>query len=904
MPSRRWLWISIGLALVVSLSVIKLATFYTDILWYREVGYISVFMKMLGARWVLALTGGLVFSIVALLNFRAILWRREELTIVGGVVMPVPLPPASRRWLYLLSVVPGFFGGLALFGQWHVVLAYFNATPFGISDPFFGQDVGFYVFRLPFIQMVQQSLWAAGLVSLVLSAVIYFVLGDLRFSGARVIASRRALIHLSVVASLLFLLKAYGYQISTWNLMYSPRGVAFGASYTDLHAQVPAYRILMGYCIAAAGVSLLSIALRNLRWTAYAAAGLVILSIAVAWAYPTFMQQFTVSPNEIAYEIPFIEKNIAYTRQAFDLNRIEEVEYPALDALSWQTLERNASTVDNLRIWDFRVLEQTYRQIQEIRLYYRFNDVDVDRYTVNGQYRQVLLSPREIDISLLPSDALTWINLHLKYTHGYGLVMSPASGVEAGGMPSFYVKDVPPKSAPDLPITRPEIYFGELTNHYVILKTKEPEFDYPRMGEEDVAATFYQGGAGIKLDSFVKRLAFSLRFTDYQIAVSGALTPDSVMLFRRNVVERLQAIAPFFMYDRDPYMVLAGGKLYWIVDAYTVSANYPYSQPDSETGVNYIRNSVKAVVNAYDGKVTFYCFDESDPIVLTYEKIFPELVKPKEDMPAELIAHVRYPQDLFEIQSRMLTTYHMTDPRVYYNKEDYWEIPQEVYGTSKKTQTVEPYYVVITLPGSETGEYILMRPFTPRGKPNMTAWLCARCDAQEYGKMLLFRFPKDKLVPGPMQVESIFAQDPAISQSMTLWGQVGSQVIRGNLLAIPIDTSILYVEPLYIQAENVQIPELKRILVYHAGKVVMAESVTGAFEQLLGESKVPGVSPGSTAEPGNVSSLIERANALYRDAQEKLRQGDWAGYGSAMDELGRVLEEMRRLGVPTQTPGS
>ncbi|HHY34013.1 MAG TPA: UPF0182 family protein [Firmicutes bacterium] len=897
MPSRRWLWISLGLAIFLGLVSTKLATFYTDILWFREVGYLSVFMRMLQARWVLALVGGFVFFLVALVNLAAIFWGREELTVIGGVVMPIQLPPTVRRWFYLVAVIPGFFGGLALFGQWHVVLAYLNATPFGIADPFFGQDVSFYVFKLPFIQMVQQSLWAAGLLSLILSGLIYYVLGDLRVSGRRLVASRRALVHLSVVAAGLFVLKAYGYQISTWNLMYSPRGVAFGASYTDIHAQVPAYRILMGYSIVAAGISLLSIALRSLRWTGYAAAVLVVLSIAVGWAYPAFMQQFTVSPNEIAYEIPFIEKNIAYTRQAFNLDQIEEVEYPALDTLSWETLDRNASTVENLRLWDYRVLGQTYRQIQEIRMYYRFHDVDVDRYTVNGQYRQVFLSPREIDISLLPPDALTWVNLHLKYTHGYGLVMSPASGVEAGGMPSLYVKDVPPKTPPDLPINRPEVYFGELTNHYVILKTKEPEFDYPRMGEEAVAATFYEGNAGIKLDNFLKRLAFTLRFRDYQIMVSGALTPDSVMVFRRNVIERVQAIAPFFMYDRDPYMVLAGGKLYWVIDAYTVSANYPYSQPDAETGVNYVRNSVKAVVDAYDGKVTFYRFDETDPIISTYQKIFPGLLKPREEMPAELLAHIRYPQDLFEIQSRMLVTYHMTDPRVYYNKEDYWEIPQEMYG-GRKTQPVEPYYVVIKLPAAETGEYILMRPFTPRGKPNMTAWLCARCDPEHYGKMLLFRSPKDKLVPGPMQVESIFAQDPAISQAMTLWGQVGSQVIRGNLLAIPIDMSILYVEPLYIQAENVQIPELKRVLVYHAGRVVMGVSVRDAFEQLLGTGQAPPVTPGVPTEPGNIASLVERANALYREAQEKLRQGDWAGYGRAIEELGRVLEDMRRLGGP------
>ncbi|HHW18141.1 MAG TPA: UPF0182 family protein [Firmicutes bacterium] len=899
MPRQRWLWILIGLALALGLASTALARFYTEILWFKEVGYISVFTKILKARWGIGLAGGVLFFLVAFLNLEAVIWKRRDLTLVGGLVMPVPLPlPAGiTRWVALIAAIVGFLGGVAAYSQWHIILAYFNATPFNIKDPFFGKDVGFYIFSLPFISLIQQHLWVALLAALLLAGVLYFVLGDLRFGPRRILANRRARVHLSVLAAILFALKAWGYQISTWNLMYSPRGVAFGASYTDIYAQVPAYRVLMIASIAGMAVSLLGLAMRNFRWIGVAVVGLVGLSIVVGYAYPAFMQQFTVSPNELAYEAPFIEKNIQFTRDAFGLNKIQVVEYPAEDSLSKEDIEKNPGTIENLRLWDYRALKDTYSQVQEIRMYYRFNDVDIDRYVVNQRYRQVLLSARELDVNLLPAEARTWINIHLKYTHGYGLVMSPSSEVTREGMPAFYFMDVPPKTTTDLVITRPEIYFGELTDHYIIVKTKEPEFDFPRTDTEAIEPTFYEGTAGIPLSSFLNRLAFMLRFRDYQILVSGAITPESRIVMRRNIVERVKAIAPFFMYDSDPYLVLADGRLYWFIDGYTVSANYPYSQPDSVTGVNYIRNSVKAVIDAYNGSVVFYRADEEDPILRTYEKIFPGLVKPMSEMPPNLLAHIRFPQDLFMVQSRMLLTYHMTNPQVYYNKEDYWEIPKEVYANQEKP--VEPYYLVLTIPGEPAPEYVLITPFTPTGKPNMTAWLAVRCDPAHYGEMILFMLPKDKLIPGPMQVESLFAQNPLISEAMTLWGQVDSQVIRGNLLTIPVNGSFLYVEPLYIQAERVKIPELKRVLMYAGGKVVMGTSVQDALNQLLGAATTPpsGVTPPTGAT--DLAGLIARANQLYSEAQSKLRAGDWSGYGEAMEELGRVIAEMQRLSGQT-----
>lgn len=893
MPAQRWLWILIGVAVAIALCANRIATFFTEVWWFEDVGYSSVFWTMLKARWLVALAGGLLFFLIALANIMAVIWKRRRLDVVGGLVMPVPIQSSDRLWLWLLlaALVIGVLGGLSGYSQWHVVLAHLNAIPFGIDDPFFGKDVGFYIFNLPFIRLLQQHLWVAFLVALALSVVMYFVFGDLRFTDRRVLASRRARVHISILSAVLFALKAWSYRIDMWNLMYSPRGAAFGASYTDIHAQVPAYKGLMAAALVGVAFSLMGLTIRNFRWVGYAVAGLIIMSFGVGYAYPAFIQQFTVSPNEIAYEEPFIEKNIEFTRDAFDLNNIEIVEYPAEDLVTREDILNNPETIANLRLWDYRVLKDTFSQVQEIRMYYRFNDVDIDRYGVNGKLRQVLLSPRELDVELLPAEAKTWINLHLKYTHGYGVVMSPSREVTGDGMPVFYFRDVPPKTTTDLVLERPELYFGELTNHYIIVNTKEPEFDYPRLDSETLEPTFYEGKAGIKLDSFFKRLAFTIRFTDYQILVSGALTSESRLIMRRNIVDRVQAIAPFFLYDKDPYLVIADGRLYWIIDGYTVSSSYPYSQPDSVMRVNYMRNAVKAVIDAYDGTTTFYRAHNEDPILKMYESIFPDLVKPMEEMPPALLRHIRYPQDLFMVQARMLKTYHMTDPKVFYNKEDYWEIPTEIYGGDREIP-VEPYYILASLPGETATEYLHMIPFTPRGKPNMVAWLAVRCDPERYGQMILYRLPKDKHIPGPMQVESLISQNPEIAEAMTLWGQAGSQVIRGNLVTIPMDGSFLYFEPLYIQAERVRIPELKRVIMYSGGKVVMGTSVEDALNKLVGRVvEVPSgePDPGQTA---GLPDLIARANQVWFEAQERLRSGDWAGYGELMDELGRILKQL------------
>lgn len=893
MSARTWFWIIIGIAVAVALTASGVATFYTGLLWFEQMGYGSVFWTTLKAKWGVALVAGLLFFLAVFINLRIPIRGRTVLNIAGGVVTPVTVSDTRRITVIVLvvSIIVGVLGGLGGFENWQTVYKHLNATEFGVFDPFFGKDVGFYVFNLPFHEFIQDQLLIAFAIALIFSAFLYYLFGDLRFSNRRLSMTKKARAHMSVLAAILFALQAWQYRIDIWNLMYSPRGAAFGASYTDIHAQVPAYKALIVIALAGVFLSLLGLVMRNFRWVGYAVIGIVVMSIALGSAYPSFVQQFTVSPNEIAYEIPYIEANIKFTRNAFGLDNIKIVDYPAEDDLTKEDVLNNIKSIDNLRLWDYRVLKDTFSQVQEIRMYYKFNDVDIDRYVVNGNLRQVALSPRELEVNLLPQEAKTWVNLHLKYTHGYGLVMSPVRDVTKEGMPVFYFMDVPPRTTTDLVLNRPELYFGELTNHYIIVNTKEPEFDYPRLDAEIIEPTFYEGTAGIPLDGFFRKLAFTLRFADYQILVSGAVTPDSRVIMNRNITEIVQTIAPFLEYDSDPYLVLADGNLYWVIDGYTVSTKYPYSQPDSVTGVNYIRNSVKVVIDAYNGRTTFYCADEEDPILSTYRKIFPDLVTSIEEMPRQILEHIRFPEDMFKIQARMFTTYHMTDPRVYYNKEDYWEIPKEMYGTQEVN--VEPYYLLLALPYESELEYVQMLPFTPRGKPNMTAWLAGRCNPEHYGEMLLYRLPKDKHVPGPMQVESLISQNPSISEAMTLWGQVGSQVVRGNLLVIPMDGSFLYVEPLYIQAEKVKIPELKRVLMYASGKVVMANTVEEGLNELLGSTVQP--TPDGGGGVHDIPGLVKRANELWLEAQERIKNGDWAGYGEVLQELGKVLEELQQL---------
>jgi uncharacterized membrane protein (UPF0182 family) len=635
---------------------------------------------------------------------------------------------------------------------------------------------------------------------------------------------------------------------------------------------------------------------RNSRWPLYGIVGWLVVSIIVGGIFPSLVQRFQVQPSELAREMSYIEYNIQFTREAFALDRIEEQSFPAEDAPTPQDIAQNNVTINNIRLWDPRPLKDTYNQIQSIRLYYDFNDVDIDRYIIDGNYRQVMLSARELSAEKLAGQAQTWVNRKLQFTHGYGIALSPVNEVSSDGLPELLVKDIPPVG--DFNIEQPQIYFGEKTNDYVIVKTKTQEFDYP-MGDENVYGR-YQGKDGVSLGSFIRRVVYAWQLGDLNILISGELTPESRVLYYRNIRERVNHLAPFLELDSDPYLVVMDGRLLWIQDAYTTTDRYPYSEPIGG-GLNYIRNSVKAVIDAYDGNVTFYIADPEDALIRTYQAIFPNLFVPAAQMPESLRVHIRYPEDMFNIQASVYQTYHMRDARVFYNKEDLWAVPKEVYFGSE--QTMEPYYIIMRLPGEEKEEFLLMLPFTPVNKNNTIGWLAARNDGENYGKLLAYLFPKERLVFGPSQIENRIQQDTVITEQLALWGRGGSRVIRGNLLMIPLGKSLLYVEPVFLQAETGGLPQLKRVIVAAGDQIAMEPTLKESIVAIFGAEAPPTepvVKPPAPAEPeepvaADIAGLIEEAQQHYNKAQQYLQAGDWTGYGGELEALKVVLDQLAEL---------
>jgi len=737
-------------------------------------------------------------------------------------------------------------------------------------------------------------------VTLVISAIVYYFTSPPVQVGRKFnIVPERGQGHLSLLLALLFFVIAWRYRLRMFALVYSPRGVVVGAGYSDVHAQLPALWILLAVSLAIAALFMVNIFLRRSRLLVYGIGTLVAASILVGSIYPGIIQQFVVEPNEFEYEKPYLDYNISFTQQGFNLNAISRREFPAEQILDWSHLEAAQGTIDNVRLWDYRPIQQTFSQLQEIRPYYNFIEVDTDRYMLDGQMRQVMLSARELDPNATGSQ--TWVNRRLQYTHGYGVTMAPVSEARSDNLPVFIARDLPQVTERGLEINNPRIYYGEVADDYVIVNTDAQEFDYS-VGDTNAYFT-YDGSGGVPVGSVFRRLLYAIKFGDYQILFSGNVNPDSRVMFDRKINTRLQKVAPFLVYDDDPYVVALEDRLYWIQDAYTVSRRYPYSQIYS--GVNYIRNSVKVVIDAYNGSLDFYIVDPEDPVVESYARIFPELFRPMEEMPAGLKQHLRYPEDLFSLQSRVYLTYHMEDTRVFYNKEDVWAFANEVYAGN--TQPVEAYYTMLQLPGEEEEEFVIMLPFTPANKQNMVAWMAARSDPANYGELIVFLFPRGKLISGPMQVEAYVDQDTTISQQLSLWDQRGSNVIRGNLLVLPVDDSILYIEPLYLQAAQSQLPELARVIVSYNENVVMETSLDRALVAIFGEREQvpPEEEPPAPTQPpapgldADLSELAARASELYDQAQSRLAEGDWAGYGELMEELRQVLEEMNALGATT-----
>jgi uncharacterized membrane protein (UPF0182 family) len=881
---QRVLILLIAVFVLLFLLFMLLSGFYTDLLWFQSLGLSSVFWTSWWARMGVFLAFGMVFFAFFLGN---LLIARRLSGWGGFFLLGNRYYVASKTinlFLVAIALVLGLLNGLGATGQWDNVLLYLNQRAFGVQDPIFAQDVGFYVFGLSLYRFLRAWLMEVLVFSLLGSGAVYLIVQLRAWRQFRLWLTRKNALHLSSLGALFLLVVAWGYRLNAYELLFSPEGVVFGPTYTDIHATLLAYNLSFWTVLLCIPLLIGGVLARRPWIVAIGGVLWLGITVSVGGAYPAFLQQFEVHPNELIKEMPYLEHNIEFTRRAYGLDEIQESEFGTVAPLTPEDLAGAEETIDSIRLWDYRPVRDTYAQIQEIRLYYDFVDVDVDRYYIDGTYRQVTLSGREMATDQLQSK--TWVNEHLQFTHGYGLVMSPVSEVTPDGLPVLLIRDLPPRTPPGLDITRPEIYYGEKTDTYVFVNSAIEEFDYPS-GDQNMT-TFYQGQGGVPLDSPLKRLAFAYRFGDMAVVLSEYLTPDSRVMLYRNIHERVRQVAPFLLYDSDPYLVIADGRLFWIQDAYTATDLYPYSQP-YRGSFNYIRNSVKVVIDAYNGDLEFYVVDAEDPLIQAYASIFPALFAPWGEMPQTLASHVRYPEGLFTVQAEMNNTYHMQNPTVFYNQEDLWAVAHEIYLGNE--QPTEPYYVSMSLPGETNEEFVLIQPFTPANKQNMVAWMAGRSDGEHYGELVLYKFPKQELIYGSLQIEARIDQEPSISSQLSLWAQRGSQVIRGNLLVIPIDQSILYVEPLYLQAETGRLPELKRVIVAAGQRVIMAPSLDEALAG-LGREPVAAPEPQEPAEAPEVGDLAASALEHYQRAQEYLQEGDWAGYGAELEAMHQDLEAL------------
>ncbi|MDJ0703931.1 MAG: UPF0182 family protein [Leptolyngbyaceae cyanobacterium MO_188.B28] len=912
-------WIVIWLVVIAGMLAVSgsLVHLLTEVWWFDAVGFVQVFWTRLTWQILIWLGTFALYGLFLWGNYRLAmrLTRTQSFHFLESNGWRIPVPRIFTYIAIAVIFLIALSAASASIPAWETVLKFLHPSEFGATDPVYKNDISFYIFKLPFYEGVQTWLLTLAVLGLVLSAIVYGLKGAITpKENWKYILTGKVKAHLSLLLAIGALLLAIGFWLQRYELLYSPEGVVFGAGYTDVHARLSAYWAMTFITLALAGLFILAIWRRGFAWPIYGIGLYLVVFILLSGIYPWFQQLFIVEPNELDKERLYVGHNIEFTRDAYGLDQVQRERYPAKNQLNRQILQENQATVRNIRLWDYRPLLSTYHQLQEIRLYYRFGDVDVDRYTLDGDYRQVMLAARELAYSQVPSEAQTWVNQRLKYTHGYGLVMSPVNRVTSQGLPDLFIKDIPPVSKVDLQVTEPAIYYGEATHHYIFTGTKTQEFDYPKGGKN--AFTFYEGEGGVPIPSLWHRLAYAYDLGSLKILISNYFTRDSRIHYYRQIRQRVQHVAPFLRFDRNPYITVINGKLQWIVDAYTVSDRYPYSEPvfqSNNAGVilkgniaqilqgngNYIRNSVKVVVDAFNGDMRFFVVDPQDPLLATYRKIFPALFEPVEAIPPEIRAHFRYPIDLFKIQAQMYLAYHMSDPDVFYNREDLWRFPTEVYEANE--QLMEPYYIIMRLPEEVREEFILILPFTPANKDNMIAWMAARSDGENYGKLLLYEFPKQELVYGPHQVEARIDQNPYISERLTLWSQKGSRVIRGDLLVIPIQESLLYVEPVYLRAEQGELPELKRIIVAYGDQTVMAESLEDALATLFGY-KPPEEQLG--VETRDLATLIESAQQAYQQSQDALDQRDWMRYGQAQQELENLLQQLSQWAKISPSPPS
>ena len=884
-------FIPILIALFVLLPFVSsLLDFYADLLFFAETGFTSVFTTTVTAKIGAGLFfGGLLF-IFAMINLHfpnRAKFSRSNSFVSGRNIYQLKrdeaeklATPLSVLASVILALLAGSWGAL----QWQKVLLFMNMVTVGTSDPVMGKDISFYLFTLPLLEILQGFAGFMIPLTMVMVGAVYYIRGGITLTERSAAVDGKVRKHMAVLVGILSLSVAAGYYLDGFGLLVSGSSTFHGAGYADVNARLPVYRILTFLTPLAGAV--LAVGIWKGAWKMALLPPVLVFALFGLGikAYPALLQQFKVAPNELDLETPYIANNIRFTRFGYDLDKIETIPFDVDLKLSGADIARNDATIKNIRLWDHAPLLKTYSQLQQIRTYYKFFDVDNDRYMVNGQYTQVMLSPRELSYADLPSK--NWINERLIFTHGNGITFGPVSRISKEGLPEFFVKDIPPVSLADIKVTKPEIYYGELSNNYVIVKTRVPEFSYPTATGN--INTTYTGKGGVPMDSLLKKALFAARFKTEKILLSSDITPESRILFNRNINERVRTIAPFLLFDSDPYMVVdAGGRLKWIIDAYTCSDRLPYSKPLQE-GINYMRNSVKAVVDAYDGSVSFYISDPQDVMIKVYTRVFPGLFKPMSAMPEDLRKHVRYPHQFLQLQAAMYAAYHMTDPKVFYNKENLWQVP-----TLGETP-MEANYTIMKLPGEHVEEYILLLPFTPSKRDNLAAWLTARCDEPNYGRIRAYTFPRDRLIYGPKQIDARINQDSFISQQLTLWNQRGSEVIRGSMLVIPIEKSLLYVQPLFLAADKNGLPELKRVIVAFGDEVVMEENLELALQRLFGGKKdaAAPVIAATKDEKAAPASLAREAMGIYDKAINLQRQGNWGGYGEELHKLELILKRM------------
>ena len=934
-----------------------IAGFWTTYLWFEELNLTSVWRGVLGMKIILVLVFTAVFFAVLFANlviadrlaprFRTIGPEDELVQRYRQVV-----GPHAGKVRLGVSILFALLAGTGVSAQWHNWLLYTNAVDFGIKDPQFGRDVGYFVFKLPFLSFLVDWAFVAVVIIAAITVVAHYLNGGIRMQAPMQRVTPQVKAHISVLLACLALIKAVGYYLQRFELSFSSRGVVDGATYSDVKAQLPALELLIIISIAAALMLFANIRRKGWALPVIGVGLWALISVVVGAIVPAFVQKFRVEPSELARERVYIERNVKATRAALGLDQVEEVPFAYDEELTAADLADNADTVRNVRLWDPLYANLTFQKLQEIRSYYKFNDVDIDRYMIDDRLTQTIVSVRELNSDDLPSQS--WVNRHLSYTHGFGALVAPANAVTAEGQPSFTLKDIPPEGTPQL--EQPRVYYGERTGGYAVVKSKQREIDFQDQDEGSTRFSTYEGKGGVRLSSFVRRAAFALRFADVNMVISGLITPESRAIFIRDIGDRVRTAAPFLRYDADPYAVVVGGRLLWVQDAYTSTSRYPYAQraitdrvPDDSglrSGFNYVRNSVKVVTDAYDGTMTFYVVDDKDPLIKAYQKAFPNLFTPGTEISPELQAHLRYPEDLFRVQTSMYARYHITEPDEFYNAGDAWDISQDpgsgspsVSSTSTtatatttaqgglvstaKGARMDPTYLLLRLPGEEKASFLILQPFVPRSQgdrqQNLSAFMIAKSDPGEYGKLKAFVMPRGEQIDGPALVDARAAADTEISREITLLDQRGSEVKLGNVQVIPIGTSLLYVRPLYVQSVRNPLPEVKRAIVVFGNKAVIGNTLAEALTKIFGAApetleEAPGGTPpttvpGQPTTPGGDAAAVQRllaeAQAAYDAAQTALKAGDLAEYQKQINTVGeRVRQAQQATGTTATTPAS